>query len=291
MTDRHTVTTAEGRTMFRALHLLEKVTPPNRYDRPPYWKAPVTPASEDAYTPTWAWYGIREVPAGAERMTLDTNGAYLGAAGGVTIAHSHLTHRGEPMALPEPRDVLPGYYRIAVPHWAFSGTIVSPLGDSSRVETEDTLWVAHPTLILLLELLEEGALGDLTILDSYTAQTTTSMRAWVARLKEHRTARLDALALEHPDGAPDDCTCEACESYGAFKDGYSAALSMMLTGQKCRTHRPDWTHAVLAQHAASQWRKACRITGCGVPVLAMGHTDELTIFRGDLDMLLMRPKP
>lgn len=285
MTDRHSV------SMFPALTLMERRLPPGRYGRPPFWRAPITPPSHDSYVPAWNWVGIHEVPEGAELLTLDTNAAYLGALGTVTVAHSHLTQRGAPIGLPAPREVDPGYYLIKTPYWAFSGTIVSPLGDSSRLQSEDALWVAHPTLVLLLELHEVGAIGEVTIFDSYTAQTRCGFRAWVDKLKEVRSELLGTLARIHPHGAPHACECESCDRYSAFKEGYSAALSMMLTGEKCQTRRPDWVHAVYAQHAATQWRKAWRFTETGRPLIAMGHTDEITILRDDLEQALERSKP
>lgn len=285
MTDRHTV------SMFPALRLMEKQLPPARYGREPYWRAPITPPSRDVYIPTWNWVGVQEIPQDDELITLDANGAYLGALGAVRVAHSHLTNRGAPIGLPAPREVEPGYYLVKVPYWSFSGTIVSPLGDSSRLQTEDAVWVAHPTLVLLLELLEAGFLGDLHIFDSWTAQATCGFRAWVDRLKEIRVDLLGAVAAAHPTGAPQGCDCTPCATYSAFKEGYSAALSMMLTGDKCQTRRPDWAHAVYAQHAATQWRKAWRFTETGRPVIAMGHTDEITILRADLQYALDRPKP
>lgn len=283
-------TTTTELPMFPALRLLERDPDcqPLRNGHPPYWRAPLAPASHDCYVPTWNWISpLAEVPEGAEVLTLDTNGAYLGAIGTATIAHSQLSHTGPvtwPMA---PRDVLPGYYRITVPYWAFSGTIVSPLGDSARVQTEDTVWVAAPTLVLLLELLEYGALGSLDIHDSWTARITVPLRKWAARLKEVRTQILDAI-----DQAQTDTAREALrDRYDRFKEGYAAALSMMLTGDKCKTRRPDWTHTIYAQHAATQWRKAWRWTETGHPLLSMGHTDEIAILAADLPEVMSRPKP
>lgn len=285
MTERHAV------VMFPALSLMERQLPPAYYGRPPYWRPPVPAPSHDAYTPVWNWSRPGGAPEGERLLTLDTNAAWIGALSTVRVAHSHLTNSGAPMALPAPRDVAPGYYLIDIPHWAFSGTIVPPLGDSARLQTEHSVWVAHPTLVLLLELLEYGAIADVTIHDAWTAHTVTGFRAWADRLKEIRTDLLHQLAHAHPHGAPRDCECLPCASYGAFKEGYAAALSMMLTGEKCKTHRPDWTHAVYAQHAATQWRKAWRYTETGRPLISMGHVDELTILAADLSGALARPKP
>lgn len=284
MNGHHPSTTSEL-PMFPALRLMERDTAlePARRGRQPYWRAPVTPPSQDVYIPAWNWHSIHETD-GLELITLDANGAYLGAAGGVVIAHSHLSHTGPhdyPMA---PREVTPGYYLISVPYWAFSGTIVSPLGDSSRLQTEDTVWVAHPTLILLLELLEDGAIAEVTIHDSWTTAQTADFKKWVARLREIRAELLDSIDRCRTDAARD----VALDKYARFKEGYSAALSMMLTGERCKTHRPDWTHAVYAQHAASQWRKGWRWTATGHPLISMGHVDELTVLADDLPEVMSR---
>ncbi|MFB7129813.1 MULTISPECIES: hypothetical protein [Streptomycetaceae] len=275
--------------MFPALSILERQTPPARYGREPFWRAPVTPPSRDVYIPHWNWIGIHEIPADREALTLDANGAYLAAIGAVQVAHSHLKetggiHHGE---YPSPRQVLPGYYRVRTPYWAFSGTIVSPLGDSSRTETEESLWVAHPTLQLMLELHEQGALADVVIYDSWTSDVRTDFRDWSATLRELRLTRLDAI-----DQAQTDATRKAAEDqYDAFKEGYSAALSMMLTGEKCRTRRPDWNHAVLAHASAAMWRKAWRWTETGRPLISMGATDEITVIGADLPEVMSKPKP
>jgi hypothetical protein len=275
------------RTMFPALRLLEKSTPPLRFGHEPYWHAPVTPASAKALIPTWNWRSVHDVPQGERAITLDSNGAYLAAAGSVKIAHSRLKHTGALPYSPNPNDVNPGYYQVAVSHWAFSGTIVSPLGDTIGQRGEARVWVAAPTLTLLLELEQDGALGQVTIEDSYTATTTTDLRAWVARLRTIRTDLLDRIqaAQNEADRAARQ------QDYDAFKLGYSAALSMMLTGEKSQTRRPDWTHTVHAQHAASLWRKAWRFTATGRPLLAMGNTDTITVLERDAMEAIASPKP
>lgn len=291
MTDHHSVAETETIPMFPALNRMERrpELQPRRYDREPYWRAPITPASKDCYVPSWNWmnHNASELPAGEQLLTLDANGAYLGALGGIKVAHSHLTHTGAAHWPIAAKDVQPGYYRIQVPHWNFAGTIVSPLGDSSRIETETLVWVAHPTLVLLLELLEEGVLGEVVIEDSYTAQATCDFRKWVAHLKQVRVELLDAIEQANTDAA----RTAMVERYDAFKEGYSAALSMILTGEKCQTRRPDWTHAVYAQHAASMWRKGWRWTYTGRPLISMGHVDELTVLAVDLPEVMSLPKP
>ncbi|WP_031059546.1 hypothetical protein [Streptomyces sp. NRRL WC-3774] len=298
MTGHHPVT-AESETetetdtntipMFPALSRMERrpELQPRRYDREPYWRAPITPPSRECYVPHWNWHNRTGVPETEQLLTLDANGAYLSALGGIKVGHSQLSHHGGTEVITAPRDVMPGYYQISIPHWAFDGTIVHPLGDSSRLETETAVWVAHPTLVLLLELQEEGVLGEFMVLDAWIARAACDFRKWTAHLKQVRTELLDSLELAQTDAA----RAAMGEMYTAFKEGYSAALSMMLTGEKCKTQRPDWAHAVYAQHAASMWRKAWRWTGAGRPLISMGHTDELTVIADDLPEMMSRAKP
>lgn len=270
--------------MFPALKLMERQVPPLRYGCPPFWRAPIAPPAEDVYTPTWNWVSPHDFPEGEQVTVLDTNAAYLAALGSATVAHSELVHTGawEGDENPAPKDLLPGYYRIAVPYWAFSGTICSPLGNSSRLESESTVWIAAPVLGLLLELERDGHIGWIKILDSWTATRMCEFRAWSARLNSLRIELMDKrdMALD------DRQRKEANARYDAFKQGYSAALSMMLTGKGCLTRRPDWTHTIHAQHTANQWRKAWRWTYTGAPLISMGATDEITVLSKDLPNLV-----
>ncbi len=279
--------TTEAR-IFPALRTLERQTPPNKFGRPPYWRAPAPYAAQEIYIPTWDWSSPRDFEDGQEVTILDVVAAYLAAIGSVDIAHSQLIQRGALPHLPHPRDVAPGYYRINVPHWSFSGTIVHPLGDSARVQTEDTMWVAAPTLVLLLELEEESHLGRLEILDRFTPDVTTNFRSWAARLRSIREECLDRLDMAQLE----ETRLAEKGRYDAFKQGYSVALSMMLTGKGCLAFRPDWAHTVYAAHAANTWRKAWRFTFTpGAHVVGMGAVDEIDVLSQDLPRALGQTKP
>jgi hypothetical protein len=274
--------------MFPALRIMERQTPPLKFGRPPYWRAPIIhEASDNVYVPVWNWTSSHDFPEGEAVTVLDVNAAYLSAMGSVKIAHSHLLHTGRLAHLPAPRDVAPGYYRITVPHWAFDGTIVHPLGDSARMQTESTLWVAAPTLVLLLELADAGHLGWFEILDAWTADVATEFRAWSERLRSVRNECMDRIDMAQTEVH----RREQLARYDAFKTGYSAALSMMLTGEKCLTRRPDWAHTIYAQHAASTWRKAWRWTFTGRPLVAMGAVDEIAVLSADVGDVITLPKP
>lgn len=272
--------------IFPALRILERRTPPTLYGRGPYWRPPILPASQKVTIPAWSWTNpiADDDP---DTITLDTNGAFLAAIGSVDIAMSGLSSVGEVDATTvNPRSVWPGYYQISVAHWAFGGTLVSPLGTEAPTTPGARMWVAHPTAQLLLELLHEGSLGDLVIHDAVVSNRRGNFRSWNAALKTVRDARLDDIAKAE---TPDQLRA-AKLAYTRFKEGYSSALSMMLTGEKCQTRRPDWAHAVYAQHAASSWRKAWRFSTVG-PVLGMGRVDEITVRRADLATAVQSTRP
>lgn len=290
-TQEATDTTPDVRT-FPALSRLERVTPPLRFGREPLWRLPLLSAIDKPLIPAWNWHAPHDFPAGTRTVTLDANGAYLGAIGQVSISASQLTHTGPIDYYPAPRDVAPGYYLITVPHWAFSGTIVSPLGNTGQPEKRSKVWVAQPTLSLLLELAEEGHIGAFDILDSWSSMTRTSFRAWYESMRAVRTQVLDQRDASHPTGTiPPKCACLPCKRYVAFKEGYSMALSMIATGKQSKTFRPDWSHAVYATHSANMWRKAWKYTGTNHHLVSMGNVDAMTILADDLQPAMAHHTP
>lgn len=280
--------------MFPALSVLEKRALPTLHGHLAYYRAPVpAPAQSHVLIPSWNWTGIRSDEfAPEDTVTLDVNGSYMAALGGVDIGFTDLKHMGGLDSMTQhPRDVMPGYYRIIVPNWALGGTIVNPLGGDADRFVGKPVWIAHPTLILLLELMEQNVLGYFEIVDSWVSHQRANFRDWNRLLKQTRSGLMDAVDTVHPEGAPSACKCsEPCLRYRAFKEGYGAAFSMMRTGQSCKVRRPDWADAVYAQHTASRWRNAWRFSAIG-PVLFMGSTDELTVCRDDLTTALGKPSP
>lgn len=272
--------------IYPALNRLERRPElwPAKYGREPFWHAPVVVPTEKIHVPSWNWTAPLDVPAGADVLTLDANGAYLAAIGSVTIAHAHLSHTGaveEPIG---PKEVLPGYYKIREIYWGLDDRIVSPMGEDP---TTREVWIAHPTLILLLELLDQGVIGGLDITDSWTSRVKTDFLKWAAHMRNVRRDimdRRDAAETGPARQLMDD-------KYEAFKEGYSVALSMMKTGKGCNTCRPDWATAVYAQHAANTWRKAWKYTATGRPLVRMGSTDEISILAADLPAVMSRPQP
>lgn len=262
---------------------------PLSYGKEPFWQAPVTPASGQAYIPTWNWLWHRRstLPEDSRTLTLRSVNGLLHHLGTVRVAHSHLTRAGAITWPMQPRDVLPGYYRIQVPTWPFSGTVVHPLGDSARLETEGLVWVAHPTLALLLELREQGVVQEVLIEDAWIARAYTDFRKWFAHLAQRRIELLDAI-----DRAATDAARAAYrQERDALEAGYAKALHLITTGEGGRTRRPDWTHAIQASHAAAMWFRAWQWTYTGRPVLAMEGVDQLTVLADDLPAVMSRATP
>lgn len=272
---------------YPALSHLEKNHPPMKYGRGPYWRPEIPKIAHNVVIPAWNWSSVHELPAESRVINLDANGMYLGALTGSDIAMSQLRPSGGFDHVPDKRQITPGYYRIVVPHWAFDGTIVSPLGNVNVPPAGSDMWIMAPTLILLIELYELGAIAEVTILESLTGEVTGNFRDWSAHLKGVRVSRLHDIAHANTDAT----RAAMRDRYEAFKEGYSMAFSMMLTGEKCKTRRPDWAHTVRAQAHAAQWRKGWRFTETGLPILAMGDVDEITIFAADLPVAMSRPKP
>lgn len=275
-------TPAPART-FAALALMEKQHPPLRFGREPYWRAPVTVDPGKVYTPTWDWSKPLQPAPGTQLLDLDVAGAWLGAISSADIAHNRLFHTGA-MWFNDKSEIIPGYYRITNFPWPLDSLIVSPLGNADVVGESDTLWVAAPTVVQLWELMDEGIGIQFDVIDSYTARNPetghihrANFKKWYDRLKTYRNGFLDAVYREHRQEVPASCSCEACGDYAGFKVGYASAVSMMLTGEKCRTKRPDWAHTVHAEFAASCWRKAWRYGSTGRIVLGMGDVDEVTV--------------
>jgi hypothetical protein len=266
-------------TEYRLLRMLEKdpkyipARGRRRADgsvREPFWRPAPPPITSDVHIPRWNSWTFTALPGLGEPMaTLDANAGYLAAASSVTVAHGALKHTGRHphMTGTTPH---PGYYLVTNPGW-WHHQIVSPLGQ----DVPDTrVWIPHPTLSVLLQRQEEGHWPDVVVHDSYTSEDPgVRLRSWTTRLNAMRAELID-------QGKP--------PAYEDFKTAYSQAVTMMLTGDKCQTRRPDWTHAILAQHAANMWRKSWRLTEAGHDVIRLGNVDEITLSAGDLAALISR---
>lgn len=250
---------------FRLLALLEKNPEyiPTLHRRPPFWRPKPPPAAERCHVPNWNWEAPRAILAGTPMVDLDVNAGYLSAASSVAVGHGALDHtKTRPHRSPGGKP-MPGYYLVDAAYWGRYADIVSPLGDVAEGEA---VWITQPTLLLLEALEEEGHWPGTTVLDSWTADKSVRLRTWTTYLAQWRNTLIDQ------GKGP---------VYEDFKTAYSSAVSMMLTGEKCATRRPDWSHAIVAQHAANTWRKAWRAWQAGHGPVRMGDTDELTFTSAD----------
>jgi hypothetical protein len=292
----------------RILAALEGQFRPKRYHREATLR-PATPLPANLVgfvtrsLPTWDWTAD-ERPA-EDIVRLDGNGAWIAAASSVQIGMEQLTRTGKMPMEQFLKDRAPGYYQVRVwnaihPHNACAGPLVepdpsldlhswsdrrfvSPLGR----ERDGFVWICEPTLKLLTELqADDEWWGALDIVDSWTAETKTDLRDW--------TSWVDAQRLELKSRA-DEGAEDARET---FKLRYAQAVQMLggatdeKTGRdKCLVKRPDWYHAIIAQHRANQWRKTWRAIKAEVPVVAVGGNDEIHVTRTGYDMLREMAKP
>lgn len=242
--------------LVKLLYLLEDDYRPTHKRMGPLRRLPADIPVPTVHIPRWKW----TLPAadGVDvdgAVTLDAAAAYVSAASSVRVGLNRLD-RG--VQAPEGKPLYPGWYLIDYHHWQ-ERALVSPLGTGHHA---GQLWVAHPTLQLLRQLEERGVWPDTTVYDCWTSSVGVRLTEWTDLLKQLRGAIMDA----------DDR-----ETYEAFKDGYAQAIQLMVKGVKCETRRPDWTHAIWAQHSAfTTWWKAWRALECGHPPIAMKHPDEMT---------------
>lgn len=270
---------------FRALdHLLGTADPdcrPLRYGREPIWHSPLPKVIDAVRVPSWSWRHDNSTAEQLRRRVLDANGAFMAPLSGTQLAHGPLVNDWNG-ATTRPA---PGLYQIDAHSWS-DPRIVSPLGTGTLPKGRP-IWVTHPTLELLAKLTDTGLWPGITVFDAYTARPDEKRKNvpevcrladWAAYVREQRARAMGARDAGDPD------------PYEAVKTGYSVAIQLMLGPKegdkaKAKIARPDWYHAIRAQHAANQWRKAWAMIGAGIPVLGMEHVDEITIAEDDWDAL------
>lgn len=248
---------------FRALDQLIKVAP-QIGRRPPYWRpapAPIDPTM--LIEPAWGW---RREPQPGDRVDdavviLDAIGAYLASASSVEVAHDALTHTGARA----PDRAAVGYWLVMLPPWQ-GHRLPPPWGD--RQLPDGPLWITGPTMRNLLDLADakQPACDRPEVLDSWLGGTPMRLRKWTDIVA---AARADAIRAHDR------------VLYEAVKTGYSQAVTLMGTGEGTKVHRPDWGHAIRAQHAATFWWKCWRAEQAGYAPLGLAQVDELALTRHD----------
>ncbi len=267
---------------FRALDALTDTHPPLLRKRQPYWRPKTPTIAKECRIPSWTWE--REgMGAISERIILDVNGAFMAPLSGTELAHGQLEQTGADVSTYKPA---PGYYRIEAHGWS-DPRIVNPLGLTPIPPTPrhriPLVWVAAPTVDLLHAISDAGFWPGVTVHDSWTSPDRCRASAWATHVREER-----ALALLAGD----------TDRQEAVKLGYSQAIQMMLGPKegdpvKGSVIRPDWNHAIRAQHMANMWRKAWGCVLAGIPILGMQKRDEITLAEADFADWLefaMQPK-
>lgn len=274
---------------LRALRKLEHEHAPKLRKAAPYWRPKPPACWRTIHEPEWNWTSqARGMEDFQDLTVLDCNGAFLAPLSGTYVAHGVLERTG-PVGELTARQVLPGYYRINAAPWGASEAIVSPLGQGSL---PPQVWVAAPTLTLLLELQEEGVWPGVRVYDSWTCDAKVRPTKWAAWLRDVRLLAMDTDAqtrLEFPDAVP--------TAARAVKDGYAMAFQLMIQEakpdepRKSGVFRPDWYHTVRAQHKANMWRKAWKCLQAGIIVTYMGKTDEIELPTAVIGHLIDMPEP
>lgn len=275
-TDTATGTEALLPPEFNAIRALENDCVPTR-GRAPRIIAPLKRLG--AAVPSWvgevhipAWEWQRPAPPGADLITLDATAQWVSAASSVRVAFGGLTRRRGEQAF----DKLPGWWRADLRgiHWGREDQLMHPLGTG---RWRDQPWLAHPTVALLRELVADGKMDDFPLTDSYTCATVVSLSKWSTWIQARRSELLDS-------DAPEDVM-------KAFKTRYAQAVEMMLHGRGMDYQRPDWTHAIQAQAAATAWRRAWHSVLMGHGPVAAGSVDELVYTADDLTAIMEAPTP
>ncbi len=267
---------AEGRSP-RILAALEDEFAPRRRCKgkppEPYWRPPLPGMTFGADVITsWEW----ERPYSGEVAVLDRSGAFVAAASSVLIAHGQL----KPTGPCEFDDRRPGYYRVQVHPWYELDSLPHPLGEWGSKQAE--VWVPAPVVALLRDLTEAGRWPGVTVLDSYTSDGVR-LSKWAEFVN---TLRAEAITEHGRDS----------DQYAAVKTGFGQALALMLGRQvdgvrrewRCKAARPDWTHAIQAQSAATLWRWAddCRTVAPDLGPVALRNVDELVIPQAALEVVI-----
>lgn len=286
------MTDTDTRPTYRALDLLTGQYAPTLNRRSAYWRPKPPPVARECYTPTWSWtHHAYDECLDLDLTTLDANAAYLSAASSANFAHGELTRTGPQSAF----NGWPGYYRVDAWHWNHTG-IVSPLG---MADLEDKVWVAAPTVELLVQLSDQGTWPGVHIHDSWLCPQKTRLREWATAVNIDRAAALRDISA-HPDHDSREvaghCPCDACIWYDqGIKQGYAKAVQMMKgvddqSQAKSKVRRPDWYHTIHAQSAASIWRRVWSCLQRQFTPVMMGDTDEVTWLTEDYQRLVTLDK-
>lgn len=209
----------------------------------PEWSGRCVPALQGATELPDNWTSPRAHEHRFEHV-YDVTTQYLSAAGSVSLSPGPLHYSGLMEAFTPTRNNRPGYYLITVPKmWNYTDVIPHPVG---RYRVGDRVWVAHPTLDLLVHCAQELEIMDLPMVHEAWTGThgTRVLRGWSAKIAQ-AVRFMHTIRLANPDDA---VMFDAVK--GTYKDGRG-----MLHVATSRVYRPDWGHAIIAQARTLLWLK------------------------------------
>lgn len=212
----------------------------------PVWDESCIPARQ-ATEVADNWHANRlPDPARPYAHMYDMTTQHNSAAESVTVALDALQHRSTVKAADLGMSNLPGYYLVTIPEaWNLAGYLPHPAG---RYRPGDTVWVAHPTLDLMVRCAETyKVLAMPEVHQAWVAPGGRVFREFSGRL----SAALKEATLSY--GPLDSCMVPA------LKQVYQSLTGLMETtdsrGRPRRIHRPDWAHAIKARARVLLWLK------------------------------------
>lgn len=207
---------------------------PGNWDR-------VTPARQTVETVTDKWR--TELPDHGHPFehSFDARLQFLGAAMNAKLAVGPLQW-AHPNQLPDHGPVLPGYYLVTVPSWAYRDRIPHPLGD--RHEYNSRAWITGATLELVNELAErDQVIVAPEIHEAWIAVGGQMLKGWAEKIRDaEHVARMTGDPVLHD----------------AVKNVYKAAIGLMKSEGAARVFRPDWQQTIVGLARSNLWRKMWR---------------------------------
>jgi hypothetical protein len=243
-----------------AMALLEATRKGARYDIVYYPDMPEILVSPGPKKPDQIWEArprwTRPTPAAEPVTALDVNGAYL-AAFKTHLPLGRLQHStGDQFDRKRA-----GVHLITPPDWEWGHILPNPIGDR---DTPGPVWVAEPTLRLIIRVMEQGLCKAPVIHESWTSGSTEGLleKMRVALRTARQTAILedDTVTLEY------------------VKTLYSKFVSTLGESNFNRAiYRQDWMHCIRAQAFANLYLRAMKAFQGGCGVIRVTGTDELHV--------------
>lgn len=184
----------------------------------------------------------------------DFNRFYIGACMSAKVAAYELKRTGRRCEWSPDRA---GWWEIEVPPWNLRH-LPHPAGYDPSGKDRTIRPVTGATMSLLHELQEQGVIGEVRILDSWTAPGKEILKPWAVKMRDawDSCPRPRCAEIKQAGGSDDDL-CQVCQ---VVKTAGRATLGLMAKRSNW-LYRPDWWFTVVAQARVNLWRKAWRIGG------------------------------